>query len=163
MPPALACVIAYHEDNEIDKDDDDKEKHDEENDPEVFDVDNDIPVCAVYGGTPCQRVEFGDDLLEQGNEMFGQTASVSADASSVIVLVKRCKGEIGEIVNNALARYQLCSMFTYLKYGHLGRGNRICLPECVEDKIREHFPDPQNHYTNFRDTDGNAEAVDSDE
>jgi hypothetical protein len=123
--------LGYPEDVKIDKEEDDEEKHSEQSDPEAFDVDNNIPVCGVCEGTPCQWDDFGDNLLEQANEMFEQTASVGDDGSTVIVLVNK---STGEIVNNA-SEYQLYSMFTYLKYGHLGRGNRICLPECVEDKI----------------------------
>ncbi len=76
----------YPEDVKIDKEDDNKEKHDEQSYPEAFDVDNNIPMCAVCGVTPCQWVKFGYNLFEQGNEIIEQTASVSDDGSSVIVL-----------------------------------------------------------------------------
>jgi hypothetical protein len=113
----------------------------------------------VCGGTPCQWDEFGDDLLEQANEMFVQTMSVADDGSAVMVLVNKSSGEL---VNNNTARYHLYKMFTYLKYGHLGKGNRVRIPSCVQDMIREHFPDPSNQYTGFREPDGNNNAEDID-
>ena len=40
-------------------------------------------------------------------------------------------------------------MFTYLKYGHLGRGVRILVPECAVAKIQEKYPDPDGEYMDF--------------
>jgi hypothetical protein len=40
-------------------------------------------------------------------------------------------------------------MFTYEKFGQLGQGNKIKIPNCVEDNVKEHFPDVDSEYTGF--------------
>ena len=50
-------------------------------------------------------------------------------------------------------------MFTYLKYGHLGRGVRIPIPECVVAKIREKYPDPDEEYMGFMESTENEIQV----
>ena len=50
-------------------------------------------------------------------------------------------------------------MFTYLKYGHLGRGVRIPIPECVVAKIREKYPDPNEEYMGFMESTENEIQV----
>jgi hypothetical protein len=47
-------------------------------------------------------------------------------------------------------RFSCYHLFTYEKYGHLGRGNRMKLPDCVEAVIKETFPDLDGMYTNFQ-------------
>jgi hypothetical protein len=44
------------------------------------------------------------------------------------------------------AAYQ---MYTRIKHGYLGRGNRTPLPKCVSDNIRNNFPDCNNYYVGF--------------
>ena len=104
-------------------------KKEEENEAEavvvVDEMYDELPVCVVCGGTPCQWDEFGGKLMEQANQMFEQTTSLGDDGTTVTVLLDR---STGEIVDNRTARFKLYQMFTYLKYGHLGKGNRICLP-----------------------------------
>jgi hypothetical protein len=39
-------------------------------------------------------------------------------------------------------------MFTYEKFGHVGKGNRIKLPLCVEGKIKEMIPNVDGNYAN---------------
>ena len=39
-------------------------------------------------------------------------------------------------------------------HGHMGRRNRTPLPNCVLQKIREVFPDDENTYIPYMDTDG---------
>jgi len=41
-------------------------------------------------------------------------------------------------------------MFTYETFGCLGKGNRMKIPECVESKIKQNFPDLNGNYTNFQ-------------
>jgi len=49
----------------------------------------------------------------------------------------------GYLVNPNSVQKSLYHLFTYLKYGHLGRGNRISIPQqCVMEKIHEQFPEP---------------------
>ena len=56
----------------------------------------------------------------------------------------------GEVVTNSNVRFYCYRMFTYMRYGHLGRGNRIPIPACVQAKIHELYPDPNNRYVGFR-------------
>ena len=46
-------------------------------------------------------------------------------------------------------RYIAYRQFIWWCHGHLGRRNRIPLPNCVYKKIREVFPDPNNHYVPY--------------
>ena len=48
-------------------------------------------------------------------------------------------------------KMQLCMYctLTYMKFGHLGRGNRIPLPSCVTSKIKDMYPQPATYYTGF--------------
>jgi hypothetical protein len=43
----------------------------------------------------------------------------------------------GAIVPNSRMRKALYRAFTYLKFGHHGKGSRILIPSCVTTKIRE--------------------------
>ena len=40
-------------------------------------------------------------------------------------------------------------MFAREKHGHLGKGNRIPVPNCAVKKIREAFPDAEDNYVGF--------------
>ena len=56
-----------------------------------------------------------------------------------------------------VVRKALYHLFTYLKYGHLGRGNRIPIPSCVMEKIREEYPDQNREFMGFCEDNGDAE------
>jgi hypothetical protein len=56
----------------------------------------------------------------------------------------------GEHIPNKNIRYLSYRLFTYEKFGHLGHGNRVKLPNCVEGKIKEFFPELSGTYTNFQ-------------
>jgi hypothetical protein len=51
--------------------------------------------------------------------------------------------------NNKSFRHAAYSMFIRTKYCYLGKGNRVPLPTCVVDGIRENFPDPTSTYVGF--------------
>ena len=55
----------------------------------------------------------------------------------------------GVAVSNAKMRKALYRLFTYKKFGHLGKGNRIPIPNCVTDKIKEMYPDDDDSYMGF--------------
>jgi len=40
-----------------------------------------------------------------------------------------------------LVRKHCYRTYTYYRYGHLGKGNRVMVPSCVSDKIRERWPE----------------------
>jgi hypothetical protein len=46
-------------------------------------------------------------------------------------------------------------MYTRVKHGYLGKGNRTTLPKCVTDYIRINFPDKENCYVGFLSNDDN--------
>ena len=63
-------------------------------------------------------------------------------------------GSTHEIVPMKKIRYALYRSFTYARYGQLGKNNRIKLGRCVEDKIKELFPNPEGvEYTGFQPAD----------
>jgi hypothetical protein len=41
-------------------------------------------------------------------------------------------------------------MFTFEKYGCLGKGNWLKIPDCVESKVKEVFPELAGNYVNFQ-------------
>jgi hypothetical protein len=48
------------------------------------------------------------------------------------------------------SRYALYHAFTYACYGHIEKNNHIKLGKCVEEKIKELFPNPDGEeYTGF--------------
>jgi len=68
-----------------------------------------------------------------------------ATTSGLVVI----KGSGNEVSDNKI-RFSLYQMFTSEKFGCLGKGNRMKLPNSVESKIKELFPDLNGNYTNFR-------------
>jgi hypothetical protein len=46
-------------------------------------------------------------------------------------------------------RKALYRAFTYLKFGHLGKGRIIPIPSCVTAKIREMYPETDGDYMGF--------------
>ena len=78
-------------------------------------------VCQVCGLTPCKWEEFGELLLETRNMYDRETQGTTGEVLDAA----------GDIVSSAKVRFALYSYFTYIKYGHLGRGNRP-VPRCVK-------------------------------
>ena len=68
------------------------------------------------------------------------------ERDGVIVVVDN----YGVRFNNKEMRKSLYRMFTYVKYGHLGRGVRIPLPKCVTSKIQRMFPAQNGNYMGFK-------------
>ena len=56
-----------------------------------------------------------------------------------------------------VVRKALYHFFTYLKYSHLGRGNRIPIPSCIMGKIQEEYPDSNGEFMGFCKVKGNEE------
>jgi hypothetical protein len=54
-----------------------------------------------------------------------------------------------ENVENNKKHNTMYCLFKYLKYGNLGKGNRIPIPICVIEKIREMFPIPDDNYMDY--------------
>ena len=104
--------------------------------------------CYTYGKTPCEWLEFGTPALDAIEHKFNVETAIE---QGYMVEV-----ETGKRVPNNRIRFSFYQMFTYEKFGHLGRGNRIKIPSCVEDVIKEKFPDLDGNYTNFI---GDSEVV----
>ncbi len=75
-------------------------------------------LCPHCSSDPCHRVTYGDHLR----------SSLSLD------------------IPPNIARHNLYRKYTYAAYGHLGRGNRVVIPSCVVDLIRELHPSSNGEY-----------------
>jgi hypothetical protein len=96
-------------------------------------------VCWLCGGTPCDWLEYLAKLLKEINNRFPTDVNGN-----------RIDASLHEIVSMNQIRYTLYHAFTYARYGHLGKNNRIKLGQCVETKIKELFPNRDGQeYTGF--------------
>ena len=94
-------------------------------------------VCYICASMPCEWIEFGPRVLDGAKEMFFTTdEGKKLDVNGVEV-------------DNANMRKAVYRYFTYLKFGHLGKGTRIPIPNCVLEKIREAYPNPSGEYMGF--------------
>ncbi len=59
------------------------------------------------------------------------------------------KKSTGEKVPNNTIKFAFYNLFVAEEYGHLGRGNHIRCKPCIEEKVREFFPDLDGNYTGF--------------
>ena len=100
-------------------------------------------VCVHCGGTPCEWDELGPDLLQREQSMHRRET-----IDGVIIVVD----DNDNCVYNRAMRKAIYRVFTYIKYGHLGRGQRIPIPECVLREIRNMFPERDGEYMGFKDT-----------
>ena len=110
------------------------------NDSDTQDNDDDESVCVICSGTPCEWDEFGPELLSRQSLMVRR--EVDDDG------IEKLIDSAGRTIQNSKMRLYLYRLFTYLKFGHLGRGNRIPIPNCVTSQIRNLYPDKT--YTEFR-------------
>ena len=120
------------------------------------DEEDEEEVCVHCGGTPCEWEEFGDDIAQREQEMRKSLSLIVAcdhEGSQIVDRNTKQRLESKEM------RKSMYRMFTYLKYGHLGRGVRIPIPECVVGKIREKYPDPDEDYMGFRESTENEIQV----
>ena len=51
-------------------------------------------------------------------------------------------GQEGNIVPNSTVRKGAYKVFICMKFGHLGRRSWMAVPDCVIQKIREKYPEP---------------------
>ena len=52
-------------------------------------------------------------------------------------------------VYNSTKRSAAYKLFIYSKCGHLGKGNRIRIADCVVNKFRQRYPEVDENYTGF--------------
>ena len=88
----------------------------------------------------CEWEELGEGVVEQSNFLYNRE---QRDGQEVIV------DDNGVVVPNSKMRRALYRAFIYLKFGHLGKGNRIPIPSCVTKKIREMYPEADGNYMGF--------------
>ena len=106
-------------------------------------IDDEEAVCIYCANTPCEWHVYGQELLRNTALMHYRE---TRNGKEVVV------DESGNEVSNASMRKAMYRMFTYLKFGHLGKGNRIPIPQCVADKIREIYPAEDGKYMGFHPT-----------
>ncbi len=95
----------------------------------------------MCGQTPCEWLTIGTFVLPIIEEEFDIHAAVYNG-----YVLKKSSGE--KVPNNTI-RFAFYKLFIAEKYGHLGRGNRIRCKPCIEEKVREFFPDLDGNYTGF--------------
>jgi hypothetical protein len=102
---------------------------------------NEDVCCYACGKTPCEWLEYGVDALDTIERRFN--CATAQSEGYVVEIASDNK------VRNKTIRFSLYRMFTYEKYGCLGKGNRMKIPDCVEGKVKELFPELDGNYVNF--------------
>jgi hypothetical protein len=94
-----------------------------ESDSEEEKMEESEAVCLRCGSTPCEWITYRKGIIEGGQEMYSEE----------------------ENVENYKKRKAMYRLFTYQKYGHLGKGNRIPIPIYVIEKIRQMCSSPDEN------------------
>ena len=98
--------------------------------------------CYLCGKTPCEWIEYGIPAIEDLKRRFNMD---TAKSEGYVVEMQS-----GNQFQNDKIRFTCYRLFTYEKFGHLGKGNRVKLPVCVEAKIKTLFPSVDGNYTKFK-------------
>jgi hypothetical protein len=85
-------------------------------------------------------VEFGDEVKD-----YSKRLCIHKAIHGMIAMTDRD----GNFISYNKMRKALYKRFTYLKFGHFGRGNRIPTPSFVVSKIREMYLEPDGNYIGF--------------
>lgn len=88
-------------------------------------------MCSDCGGTPCFWIELKDDVCNTVKESFNNAQEAAQ--------------------NNNELRKAAYRAYVAERYGFLGAGRRMRLPDCVVAGIREMWPSPDNTYVGFHD------------
>lgn len=121
--------------------------------------------CAAKEAVCCQDkselsefVQFGQCVTDQS---FFQAQLLSEDGlqynrliiASVIKDASSRNKFLSKPFDNTLKRHICYRNFVAFTNGGqpMGRNNRVVLPRCVVNKIRETYPDPQGNYTGYSD------------
>ncbi len=99
--------------------------------------------CEHCGSTPCDWEWIGK--IAVGN-IIDQFTPHNNDSNIFI------RDEDGSTVGKEKIRKTIYSMFIYMKHGHLGKGNRLSIPSCVLDRIRDLFTSEDGDYMGFKDS-----------
>jgi hypothetical protein len=95
----------------------------------------------MCGQSPCEWDTIGALVLQNVQSEY--------DVQSAPELGYMLRKSTGQKVTNNKIRFISYKLFIAEKYGHLGHRNRIRCKPCVEDKIRQLFPDMDDNYTGF--------------
>ena len=68
-------------------------------------------------------------------------------------------GNLNRERNMRAMRHTSYRQFVMLKYGHLGKSNRVVIPSCTVWMIRDKYPSPDGHYTGFKPAVGNLAVM----
>ena len=98
-----------------------------------------VMVCPICGGTPCDWDEWGSEVTEAAEMMENMKKKMNVENDDD----DEEEEEVEENVPSRLRRKALYKAFIYAKYGHLGGGKRMFIPDCVKDEIYDMYPDPK--------------------
>jgi hypothetical protein len=117
-------------------------------DDEVFNEEQELLVCNVCGGTPCEWLQYKAEVVEYAtNSHFFVNHTRQDDPFSYPTeqFATMTEDEKEEVKLSHQEYKKSCFRFyTTCKYGKLGVGNRIKLGNCVENAIRLMFPNHDN-------------------
>jgi hypothetical protein len=97
--------------------------------------------CFTCEKTPCECLEYGAVAQDTIEKWF------DCSTAKLHGYVVKIRSE-NHVKNNKI-RFSMYCMFTYEKYGCLGKGNQMKIPDCMESKIKELFPELDGTYTHF--------------
>lgn len=90
-------------------------------------------VCEICGGTPCDWIFLGDDIIHK----VKQEIDLNKNIRNIVM-------------SNKEIRKEAYKTYVYEKYGFLGKGNRVKCPDCVTESIHKMWPDPNNEYMGYK-------------
>lgn len=96
-------------------------------------------VCEICGSAPCEWLEYGQDIKNAATSRYSRNIPYSKALDSD-----------GNSISNSEVQKELYQLFTYMKFGHLGRGVRIPIAYCVVREIRSLFPEVDGNYMGFK-------------
>ena len=120
---AISLDSSSFEADEADDDDDDSVK----DAGSVVELVSPPKPCELCGQSPCDWISFGDQIIEECDEMMDQNLPTNQ------------------------IRFHAYRLYTQLRFGVLHKHDRRPLPVCVCGEIMDSYPDPNHQYVGFRD------------
>jgi hypothetical protein len=99
--------------------------------------------------SPCDWLTYGPGILSHLNNNY-VGFYMNEDGNVVHDQVDKATA-----IKNWQLHFLAYSAFTSAKHGYLGKKNHTSLPLCVQNGIRDQFPDVDKNYVSFR-----ASAID---
>jgi hypothetical protein len=107
---------------------------------DAFDSPGDEIIFIQCGETPCDWLRFRAKLLSEARSTY---PCVLGDHSNH-------GGRVG-VTRNVVQKF-IYKNYVYSKYGSLGKGIRINIPECVLQKVRAAYPEDDGNYMGHKDS-----------